>query len=92
MPDRSVFAEIYNQQNPFQFDQAVGRSTLTEQGSATIKIGQQYMILNDCLYSPRSASGIVSASRLQSIAAVFPDYAKMLLVKHHHEQRDMPIA
>lgn len=87
-----MFGNIVNQQKPFKFDQAVGTSSLNKQGNALVKIGQLSILLNDCLYSPNSASGIISAGRLQRIAGIFPDYSNMLLVKHNIDQQNQPTA
>lgn len=92
MPLRSMFCKLYKRPKPFNFDQAVGASSLSEQGNATIKIGHQCLRLSECLYSPNSASGIVSAGRLQRLARVFPDYSNKLLIKRENGHPDEPVA
>lgn len=49
---------------PFKFDQAIGSSVLTQQGTFRTKIGSLILHLSDALYSPDSACNIISAVRL----------------------------
>ncbi|KAI1000675.1 hypothetical protein K3495_g7522 [Podosphaera aphanis] len=77
---------------PFRFDQAVGASSLTEQGTALIKLGCHNLYLHECLYSPGSASGIISSGRLKRIANIQPDYSTNVLIRQVNGSPDQPIA
>ncbi|KAI0993580.1 hypothetical protein K3495_g14604, partial [Podosphaera aphanis] len=91
-PVKSVFENLTKRHKPFQFDQAVGVSSLTKQGTAHIMIGDHKLILHNSLYSPNSESSIISAGRLQRIGNIYPDYKNGLLIKHSHDSPDEPIA
>ncbi|KAI1003691.1 hypothetical protein K3495_g4519 [Podosphaera aphanis] len=89
---KSMFSKIHKRSKPFRFDQAVGASSLTEQGTALIKLGCHNFYLHECLYSPGSASGIISEGRLKRIAYIQPDYSTNVLIKHVNGSPDQPIA
>ncbi|KAI0997883.1 hypothetical protein K3495_g10305, partial [Podosphaera aphanis] len=92
MPVKSMFSKIHKRSKPFRFDQAVGASSLTEQGTALIKLGCHNLYLHECLYSPGSASGIISAGRLKRIADIQPDYSTNVLIRQVNGYPDQPIA
>ncbi|KAI0994963.1 hypothetical protein K3495_g13218, partial [Podosphaera aphanis] len=62
---KSDFVSLRKLHKPFKFDQAVGASTLTYQGTSRIAIGNQTFELRDSLYSPKSSCMIISAGRLK---------------------------
>ncbi|KAI0996110.1 hypothetical protein K3495_g12072 [Podosphaera aphanis] len=92
IPVRSMFDNLSKRHQPFHFDQAVGISSLKQQGTARVKYGNHTLILHDALYSPKSSSGIISAGRLQRLANIFPDYKNKMLIKHTNGKSDEPIA
>ncbi|KAI0997539.1 hypothetical protein K3495_g10647 [Podosphaera aphanis] len=92
MPVKSMFSKIHKRSKSFRFNQAVGASSLTEQGTALIKLGCHNLYLHECLYSPGSASGIISARRQKRIANIHPDYFTNVLIRHVNGSPDQPTA
>ncbi|KAI1004558.1 hypothetical protein K3495_g3650 [Podosphaera aphanis] len=92
IPVRSMFDNLSKRHQPFHFDQAVGISSLKQQGTARVKYGNHTLILHDALYSPKSSSGIISAGRLERLANIFPDYKNKMLIKHTNGKSDESIA
>lgn len=92
IPVRSMFDNLSKRHQPFHFDQAVGISSLNQQGTARVKYGNHTLILQDALYSPKSSSGIISAGRLQRLANIFPDYKNKMLIRLMNGKPDEPIA
>lgn len=66
------FLTLSELDKPFKFDQVVGVSTLTHQGTCQVTIGNVELKLKDALYSPNSSCNIVSAVRLKSEHGIFP--------------------
>ena len=58
------FVSLKKLKRPFEFDQAVGNSSLTYGGISRVQIGSVTLDLKNSLYSPNSACNIVSAVRL----------------------------
>lgn len=50
---------------PFKFDQALGTSELTHQGTSRLPIGNQILELNESLLSPKSAYTIIPVGKLK---------------------------
>ncbi|KAI0991736.1 hypothetical protein K3495_g16451, partial [Podosphaera aphanis] len=65
VPRESMFSDISIRSNPIKFDQAVGSTLLTKQGTARVSIGDITFELRETLYSPKSSCIIISAGRLQ---------------------------
>lgn len=65
MRHKSDFLSMKKLSKPFEFDQAVGNSKLSYQGSCLVKIGNLTLKLSNVLYSPRSSCDIISAVRLK---------------------------
>ncbi|KAI0991540.1 hypothetical protein K3495_g16647, partial [Podosphaera aphanis] len=64
MRRRDDFLNIEKLAKPFEFDQAVGNSSLTHKGTCRLRIGNLSLDLRNALHSPKSACDIVSAVRL----------------------------
>lgn len=92
VPSKTSFTMIKTCAKPFNFDQAVGASSLNSQGTAILNMGKLSIKLRDALYSPSSMCNIVSAGRLERISSIMPDYTRSLLVLKNSEGHTTPIA
>ncbi|KAI0992439.1 hypothetical protein K3495_g15746, partial [Podosphaera aphanis] len=79
LPCKTSFIELHNRLKAFRFDQAVGSSSLTKQGTARCAIGNTIFTLADTLYSPNSHCNIISAGRLQRLGGIEADMHKSQL-------------
>ncbi|KAI0991075.1 hypothetical protein K3495_g17112, partial [Podosphaera aphanis] len=77
---------------PIKFDQAVGSTSLTKQGTARIRIGGVLFDLRKSLYSPHSSCIIVSAGRLQKYSAIVPNKNMTQLIRNISQNQQIPIA
>ncbi|KAI0992572.1 hypothetical protein K3495_g15613, partial [Podosphaera aphanis] len=75
------FITLKKLSHPFEFDQAIGKSVLTRQGTCRLKVGNISLDLHDSLYSPKSACNIISAVRLKNEHGIVAAAANQLLVK-----------
>ncbi|KAI0994328.1 hypothetical protein K3495_g13855 [Podosphaera aphanis] len=92
LPCKTSFIKLHNRPRAFRFDQAVGSSSLTKQGTARCAIGNTVFTLADTLYSPNSHCNITSAGRLQRLGGIEADMHKSQLVYKKQGQPDIPIA
>lgn len=74
---------------PFEFDQAVGKSALTRQGTCRLRVGNLMLDFHESLYSPNSACNIISAVKLKNEYGIVAAAANQLLVRI---KDDHPIA
>lgn len=81
--DKSMFLSIKKTDKPFNFDQAVGSSSLDSSGMAVLTFRIFKFRLHDTFCSPSSTCNMVSAGRLERISNIFPNYDKMVLIKRH---------
>ena len=89
---KRAFKTLYNRPTPFKFDQAVGATSLTQEGKAHINFGNLKLCLDNCLYSPNSSLNIISAGRLQRRAGIFADFNKNILYKPSSAYSSLPLA
>ncbi|KAI0991688.1 hypothetical protein K3495_g16499, partial [Podosphaera aphanis] len=92
VPCKSFFVTLTNRSSPFHFDQAVGNSSLSMQGSAVITIGATNFKLQNALYSPKSSCIIISAGKLHRLGSITADYQRSMLVRQAADKEDIPIA
>ncbi|KAI0992897.1 hypothetical protein K3495_g15287 [Podosphaera aphanis] len=92
VPCESMFRDIFTRHKPIKFDQAVGKTSLTRQGTARIVIGSTTLDLHDCLYSPNSSCIIISAGRLQRLGSITPDDNMTTLARRTPQGQCIPIA
>ncbi|KAI0998773.1 hypothetical protein K3495_g9424 [Podosphaera aphanis] len=92
VPCESMFRDIFTRHKPIKFDQAVGKISLTRQGTARIVIGSINFDLHDCLYSPNSSCIIISAGRLQRLGSITPDDNITTLTRRTPQGQCIPIA
>lgn len=90
--DIKDFVTIQKLSKPFRFDQAIGNSVLTQQGTIRAKIGALILDLTQTLYSPDSSCNIISAVRLKREHKIVAAVENKLLVKVSDNRPDIPIA
>lgn len=84
--NKSDFINLQRLSNPFKFDQAIGTSSLTHQGTSLIQIGEQKFKLKESLFSPLSACNIISAVRLKRDHGLVTSNENQLLVRMSDDQ------
>ncbi|KAI1000751.1 hypothetical protein K3495_g7446 [Podosphaera aphanis] len=92
VPCESIFSESFTKSKPIKFDQAVGDTVFTRQGTAHVTIGQVTFELRDSLYSPRSSCIIFSAGRLQRLGGIIPDKNMTTLIRKRPDNQDIALA
>lgn len=75
------FIFLQNLSKPFKFEQAVGKSVLTQKGNCRISIGQSTLELSDALFSPDSSCNILSAVKLKKEHGIVAANENELLVR-----------
>ncbi|KAI0996755.1 hypothetical protein K3495_g11431 [Podosphaera aphanis] len=70
VPHSSLFCDVNQCSKPFKFDQDVGTQELSQQGTATLKIGNLTLKLRETFLSPESSCNIVSAGGLERICNI----------------------
>ncbi|KAI0995709.1 hypothetical protein K3495_g12471 [Podosphaera aphanis] len=80
------FLTLAKLRKPFKFDQAIGTSVLTHQGTSCVRIGNEILELKESLYSPNSTCTIISAGRLKEQHGIVAVSANELLVKMENNQ------
>lgn len=78
---KSKFVNLVKLSRPFKFDQAIGTTALTHQGTTQIKIGNKVLKLSESLYSPNSMCNIISAVRLKKEHGIVAASENELLVE-----------
>lgn len=86
------FISMQKLPRPFKFDQAIGSSSLTKQGTFRAVIGSLSLELPQTMYSPNSACNIISAVRLKREHKIVAAAKNKLLVKINKNEPDIPIA
>lgn len=92
VPRESMFSELITKSKSIKFDQAVGDTVLTRQGTAHVTIGQVTFELRNSLYSPRSSCIIFSAGRLQRLGGILPDKNMTTLIRKRPDHQDIALA
>lgn len=92
MRNKSDFFSMKKLSKLFEFDQAVGNSKLSYQGSCRVKIGSLTLKLSNVLYSPNSSCDIISAVRLKEDHGIVPANRNENLIYTNTSGPDTPIA
>ncbi|KAI0992492.1 hypothetical protein K3495_g15693 [Podosphaera aphanis] len=80
------FLTLAKLRKSFKFDQAIGTSVLTHQGTSCVRIGNEILELKESLYSPNSTCTIIFAGRLKEQHGIVAASANELLVKMENNQ------
>ncbi|KAI1005468.1 hypothetical protein K3495_g2749 [Podosphaera aphanis] len=86
------FVEIKKLAKPFEFDQAVGNSTLTHRATCRLRIENLSLDLKNVLYSLNSVCDIVSAVKLMRNHGIVAARRNVILVQINDQGQDMPVA
>lgn len=92
VPNKECFVTFTKRSRKFKFDQAVGSTSLTHHGTASLRLGNFNLELHHALYSPKSSCVILSAGRLERKANIVIDHSNTRLVQRFEGEPDREVA